>query len=106
MTGQEGRFVYVLDAENKVTKRTVTVGTQVWRAPPPDAGGKTNGWSLTPTKPAADGKTPSPTGVRSLIAILKGLSTDDVVIVNGLQKTRPGTPATPDLWELKGPAAK
>lgn len=104
MTGQEGRYVYVLDAENKVTKRTVTVGPQVWRAPPPDADKKANGWMLVPTKPGADGKTRPPTVMRSLIAILKGLTADDVVIVNGLQKVRPGAPASPDMWELKGPA--
>ena len=27
MTGQEGRYVYVVGAENKISKRTVTVGS-------------------------------------------------------------------------------
>jgi RND family efflux transporter MFP subunit len=103
MTGQEGRYVYVIGPENKVMKRTVTVGPQVWRAPPPDPDKKANGWALAPIKPGADGKTPPPAAVRSVIAILQGLTADDVVIVNGLQKVRPGAPATPDVWELKGP---
>ncbi|MGE3777311.1 MAG: efflux RND transporter periplasmic adaptor subunit, partial [Pirellulaceae bacterium] len=33
MTGQEGRFVYVLGPDNTVLKRSVTVGPQVWKAP-------------------------------------------------------------------------
>ena len=105
MTGQEGRYVYVLSADNKVMKRTVTVGTHVWRAPP-EAGAKGDGWTQVPTKPGADGKTPPPSAVRSLVAILKGLTAEDLVVVNGLQKARPGAPVTPDVWELKSPAVK
>ncbi|MBO0698799.1 MAG: hypothetical protein J2P46_10425, partial [Zavarzinella sp.] len=57
--------------------------------------------------PAADGKSspPAPLRVpaRSVIAIDKGLNPDDRVIVVGLQKARPGTPVTPEPWELRPP---
>jgi RND family efflux transporter MFP subunit len=107
MTGQEGRFVYVVGAGNKVQKRTVTVGPQVWRAPPPapDAKPDPNAWTLAPPAPPADGKPgPQPAVVRSAVAVLSGLKADDVVIVSGLQKARPGAPVAPETWALRGPA--
>lgn len=115
-TGQEGRFVFVIGKDSVVTKRTVTVGANVWRAPPPGTPGPP-GWVLTnpnPKPPAAPppGAPPAPPGppppttvpARSIVAIEKGLGPDDLVIVNGLQKARPGAPVTPDLWDLKPPA--
>ncbi len=35
MTGQEGRYVFVLDQENVVQKRTVTIGATVWKGAKP-----------------------------------------------------------------------
>ena len=120
-TGQEGRFVYVIGKDNVVTKRTVTVGASVWRAPPPGTPGPP-GWVLTnpnpkppgppaagpPGAPAPPPGPPPPTTVpaKAIVAIEKGLQPDDSVIVNGLQKARPGAPVAPETWELKPPAAK
>jgi RND family efflux transporter MFP subunit len=103
MTGQEGRFVYVIGPENKVLKRTVKVGTTVWRAPPPDD--KSPRWQLVTDKPGKDGKPPPPGVVRAVVAVESGLTADDVVIVNGLQKVRPGGPATPDERQFSPPPA-
>ncbi len=109
MTGQEGRFVYVVGADNKVVKRTVTVGTQVYRIPPSQAGQPAE-WMLTNPTPAPppQGAPPPPakTPVRSVVAIVKGLSTDDVIIVDGLQKARPGGEVTPEMRTLSGPPPK
>lgn len=113
MTGQEGRFVYVVvrepnpkdesKPEYKVTKRTVKVGMTVWRMPPADDT-KTPRWQLLATTPDKDGKTPPPGLVRALVAVESGLTAQDVVVVNGLQKVRPGGPCTPDLRNLTPPA--
>ena len=35
MTGQDGRFVYVIGADNKVERRKVVVGPKIWSAPLP-----------------------------------------------------------------------
>lgn len=111
MTGQEGRFVFVVkkvpdpkDATkliDLVIKQSVKVGTTVWRAPPPDA--KVPRWLLTTDQPGKDGKVPPPGVVRSVVAVESGLSADDVVIVNGLQKARPGAPVTPDVRQFQPP---
>ncbi|OWK43596.1 efflux RND transporter periplasmic adaptor subunit [Fimbriiglobus ruber] len=109
MTGQEGRYVFVVGKDNVIQKRTVTVGVQVWRAPPP---GTPDGpkWTLTnpnPPAPKPDAKIPPPSTsipVRSVVAILKGLEAGDVVVVNGLQKARPGAPVTPEEWDFSPPA--
>lgn len=96
-TGQEGRFVYVVGKDNTVAKRTVTVGTQVFRTPPPgDAKSPPPAWSLR--NPAKDA--PQPPTLRALVAIEKGLQADDVVVVDGLQRVRPGAPVTPEPLEL------
>jgi membrane fusion protein, multidrug efflux system len=109
MTGQEGRFVYVLGPGDVVEKRVVTIGTRIWQAPPPNEPGPP-GWVLintNPPPPAEDGKGGPPAPLRlparSVIAIDKGLTPEDRVIVNGLQKARPGTPVAPDTWELRAP---
>jgi len=124
MTGQEGTYVYVVKENNEVEKRVVTTLPQaVWRAGP--AGSKKPPeWKLlasgprptppTPPEakdaPAAKGPPPKdappmPTeaAVRSIVAVEKGLSKDDRVIVLGLQKARAGASVAPDMWELKGP---
>jgi RND family efflux transporter MFP subunit len=100
LTGQEGRFVYVIGPENKVVKRTVKVGSTVWRAPPPaDPAPR---WRLVPP----DGAKPSsqPPALRTIVAIEDGLTAGDRVVVVGLQRARPGAPVTPDEWRLVPPA--
>jgi RND family efflux transporter MFP subunit len=107
MTGQEGRFVYVLGADNVVEKRSVTVGPQVFKGEPPE--GK-QGWTLAPAEgaepPAAEGDESSvavEAPVPSVIAIESGLTTDDVIVINGLVKARPGTPVAPQSRKLRPP---
>ncbi len=107
MTGQEGRYVYVLGSGDVVEKRVVTVGTRIWREPPPGESAEP-GWvlihpnSATQERQAPQG--PVRESARSVIAITKGLGPDDRIVVNGLQKARPGVPVTPDNWELHAPA--
>jgi RND family efflux transporter MFP subunit len=100
MTGQEGRYVYVVGKDNVVTKRTVTVGTQVYRAPPP---GGTDApppaWTL---KSPTAGAPPGPV-LRSVVSIEKGLKPDDVIVVDGLQRARPGAAVEPQMLDLTGP---
>jgi RND family efflux transporter MFP subunit len=98
MTGQEGRYVYVVGAENKVSKRTVTVGTQVFRAPPPAPDAPPPAWSFK----GAAGTPPGPV-VRSVVAIEKGLTKDDVIVIDGLQRARPGVPVEPQMYEFNTP---
>lgn len=105
MTGQEGRYVYVLDDKKVVTKRSVTVGPSVWKAPLlPDP--RQRGWVLTSLdgdgKAAAEQKS---VPVPSVVAIESGLKPSDQVVINGLTKARPGSPVTPDVRELKPPPA-
>lgn len=101
MTGQEGRFVYVLGAGDVVEKRVVTLGTKVWQEPP--AGEATSpGWALINPN-AAQGQGPVRLSARSVVAIDRGLTAGDRVIVNGLQKARPGAPVVPDVWDLQSP---
>lgn len=96
MTGQEGRFVFVLGPGEVVEKRVVTVGPKVWQAPP--AGEATPGWVLA--DPAGTVRRP----VRAVVAIEKGLTPTDRVVVVGLQKARPGAPVSPDAWDFRAPA--
>jgi RND family efflux transporter MFP subunit len=100
MTGQEGRFVYVLGPGDAVEKRVVTVGTRIWQVPSGSAAEP--GWALVNANPAAEGG-PIRVSARSIVAIDKGLTVDDRVIVNGLQKARPGAPVAAEDWELRPP---
>ena len=109
MTGQEGRFVYVLGQDDVVEKRVVTIGTRVWQALQADEDPQP-GWVLMNPNPvpAAENGAGAPSGpvrisARSVIAIEKGLTLDDRVIVNGLQRARPGAPVAPEIWELRAP---
>lgn len=108
MTGQEGRFVYVVKPDNTVEKRIVTVGPSVWRAPSPVPGKTPSGWVLEnpnptpnpdPNAPLASTRRP----ILSMIAITAGLNPGDRVIVDGLQKTRPKAPVVPEEWVLRAP---
>jgi RND family efflux transporter MFP subunit len=111
MTGQEGRFVYIIGPENKVEKRAVKVGPQYWAAPSPGSPPQP-GWTLrNPKPPAPDeqkpGAPPVPAVIQlqSIVAIDEGLKGDERIIVNGLQKARPGAPVSPDEWTLNAPSA-
>jgi|GEM_PF-18910 len=115
MTGQEGRYVYVVETDNTVTKRTVKVGPQFWRMPTSNAPqGETPkpGWKLAAkAPPTADKPAIAAPLLRSVVAIPmhpekgKGLQPGDSVIVVGLQKVRLGATAQPEEWELKGPTS-
>ena len=116
MAGQQGQYVYVVGPDKKVAMRVVTVGPRVYRAPPA-AENKPSAWVLNDPNPPPPGggkdakpgpavpPLPSKIPVRSVVAIEKGLGVDDVVIVNGLQKARPGGEVAPDMWQFNGPAA-
>ncbi len=126
MAGQEGRFVYVLNDQNVVAKRTVSVGPQVWTLPPPEKSSAPipipilipvlipipipipiPHWQLTNPNPPTEGdQARTRLTIRSVVAIDKGLTAGDRVIVNGLQKARPGAPVTPAEWEFKPPSGK
>jgi len=95
MTGQEGQFVYVVDENNAIQNRTVTVGSRVWRAASKDAGEQP--WTLESA--GAQKKTPIP----SVVAIEKGLNSTDWVVINGLSKARPGANVQPDRMKMQGP---
>jgi multidrug efflux pump subunit AcrA (membrane-fusion protein) len=79
MTGQEGRFVYVVnekDGKQVVEKRLVTLGPTVYRAPPPAPGEVAPGWVLANPnpKPAEKGPPmPARRPVRSVVAVTGGL---------------------------------
>jgi RND family efflux transporter MFP subunit len=102
MTGQEGRYVYVIGADNKVEKRSVTVGPQVWASSPSSAQ-PLSGWTLFNLKPAEKDKAEKPVPLQSIVAIEKGLNVGERIIVNGLQKARPGLPVSPIEWRLQEP---
>ena len=104
MTGQEGRFVYVIGEGNIVEKRSVTVGPQVW-APPPPGATRQAGWKLANPKAEA-GKPEVSLPLQSIVAIEKGLKTGERIIVNGLQKARPGSEVAPDEWQIQAPTSK
>ncbi|WP_439621743.1 efflux RND transporter periplasmic adaptor subunit [Gemmata sp.] len=108
MTGQEGRYLYVVGANNVVEKRIVTLGPSVWKAPPPEPGVVAPSWTLvnpTPPPPPEKGPpVPARRPVRSMIAVTAGLKPDDRVIVDGLQRSRPGAPVAPEEWAMHPPA--
>jgi RND family efflux transporter MFP subunit len=106
MAGQEGRFVYVLNEKNIVAKRTVTVGPLVWSLPPPDEALPTF-WELTNPNPPPEGDPArARLTIRTVVSIEKGLQPGDRIIVNGLQRARPGAPVTPAEWQFKPPVLK
>jgi hypothetical protein len=107
MTGQEGRFVYVVRPDNVVEKRSVTVGPTLWRTPPPERGKLPSSWTLDnpPQTPLAPGEALQDTRrrVKSVVAITAGLSASDRVIIDGVQKARPSEKVDPSEWVLKAP---
>lgn len=108
LSGQEGRFLYVVGPDGKVEKRVVTVGATVWKAPPPAPGSAAPSWVAVNPSPAppAEGRPPAPTRrlIRSVVAITAGLRADDRVILDGLQQARPGAAVAPEEWNMTPPA--
>ncbi|AMV24904.1 Efflux pump periplasmic linker BepD precursor [Gemmata sp. SH-PL17] len=108
LSGQEGRFVFVVTPEGVVKKRPVTVGANVWKLPATEAGVTPPSWvAVNPTPPPKkEGQPPVETrkNIKSVVAITAGLKADDRVILAGLHQVRPDAPATPDEWVLKPPA--
>ena len=101
-SGQEGRFVFVVGPDNKVVKKVVTVGTRVYRTPPPGENpGPPPPWTLTNPDPKAPPPAAAP--VESVVAIDRGLGPDEWVIVDGLLRTRPGAEVAPEEWRFVGP---
>jgi RND family efflux transporter MFP subunit len=107
LTGQEGRFVYVLNAENKVEKRIVTVGPVVWKAPPMAPGVAPPSWVLVNPSPSlpAEGQPPASTrrAAKSVVAITVGLHPTDRVILDGLHRVKPGDAVNPEEWNMTPP---
>jgi len=124
LTGQEGRFVYVVGANDVMEKRTVVPGPVVWRAPKNgEAAQESSAWKLEgppaeSAPPPSDAKgtdkaaAPSkgasaklaPPVLRSVIAIESGLKPGDRIVFNGIQRVRPGAAAKPEGWKLVRPA--
>ena len=81
LSGQEGRFLYVVGADGKVEKRVVTVGASVWKAPPTVPGKTPPNWVAVNPSPAppAEGQPPAPTRrtIKSVVAITAGLQPGD-----------------------------
>ncbi|MBA4187136.1 MAG: hypothetical protein C0467_03875 [Planctomycetaceae bacterium] len=110
MTGQEGRFLYVVGANNMVEKRIVTLGPTIWKTPATELGVVAPSWVLinpNPGPPPEKGP-PPPTRrpIKSMVAIMAGLKPEDRVIVDGVQRARPGSPVSPEEWAMNPPAAK
>ena len=103
MTGQEGRFVYVLGEGDVVQKRTVQVGPQIYKGIPSDIA-KSQGWTLFAPATTPEGKD-QVVQLPAVISIESGLSINDRVVVNGLTKARPGSPVSPLAFELKLPTS-
>ncbi|QEL20210.1 efflux RND transporter periplasmic adaptor subunit [Limnoglobus roseus] len=109
MTGQEGRYVFVIGENGIAQKRIVTVQPQVvWKVAPAGVA-PTPPWMLNP--PAEQkmldgsvGKPLPPKSALAVVAIETGLAAGDRIVVNGLQKiVRPGMEVKPELWALQPP---
>ncbi len=101
MTGQEGRFVYVIGEGDIIQKRTVQVGPQVSKVAVSTTGDR-KGWTLNAAGASAT-DAPQSIAVAAVVSIESGLKATDQIVVNGLMKSRPGSPVSPQLWELKPP---
>jgi membrane fusion protein, multidrug efflux system len=119
LTGQEGRFVYILGKDNVIEKRTVVPGPIVWRTPangsdeprwtlegPPPKAPVADAPGSPETKPGPPTKTQLPPPVlRSVISVQKGLKAGEKIVFNGIQRVRPGAPVVPEDWKMKKPPA-
>jgi multidrug efflux pump subunit AcrA (membrane-fusion protein) len=107
LTGQEGRFLYVLTPDNKIDKRLVTVGASAWKTPAPVPGVVPSSWAaVNPNPPPkAEGQPPVPARrtIKSMVVIGSGLRADDRVILDGLHRAKPGDAVEPAEWNLEAP---
>lgn len=107
LSGQEGQFVYVVNAEGVVAKRLVTIGATVWKALPAVPGVTPPSWVAVNPQPAPPqpGKPPAPTrrNVKAAVAIAAGLQPGDRVLLDGLQQVRPGSTVVPEEWVFTPP---
>jgi len=94
MAGQEGRYVYVVRPDNTVEKRLVNVGARLEESRPGQAAA---GWKLVGPERAEK-------PVASMIAIDTGVAAGDRVVVDGLQRARPGAPVNAADWTITPPA--
>ena len=97
----------MLKADNKVERRLVTLGPQVWKAPAAAPGESPPGWVMVNPNPPppSNGGPPPPTRrpVLSLVSIRAGLDATDRVIVDGVVKVRPMQEVAPQEWVLTPP---
>jgi RND family efflux transporter MFP subunit len=107
MTGQEGRYVYIVKDDNTVKQQLVTLGPPVWKAPQAVPGVVHDGWVMNHKPPPNDGQLVSTRRrVQSMVSIVSeidGLSDSDRVIVDGAQKARPKQVVVPQEWTLQAP---
>ena len=107
VTGQDGQSVYVLDKENKLVRRSVTVIDQAVYKARSEEQKKNPTWMLSAPKELPEGvpeKEPLP--LLSVVAISKGLEIDDQVLVTGLVTARPGAEVRPMLRTIEAPELK
>ncbi len=98
MTGQQGRFVYVVKPDNTIEARPVTlVNEPVWRIPTKDAKDPEY-WTIQDA-----GKPDSAKRLQSVVAVESGLSVNERIVVNGLLKARPGEPVKPEEMTITAP---
>lgn len=107
LTGQEGRFLYVLTPDNKIEKRLITVGASAWKTPAPVPGVVPSSWAaVNPNPPPkAEGQPPVPARrpIKSMVVIVSGLKPDDRVVLDGLHRAKPGDTVAPAEWVLEAP---
>jgi RND family efflux transporter MFP subunit len=110
MTGQEGRFLYIVGPNNLVEKRLVTLGPCVWKTPSQEPSVVAPCWAIVNPNPAPAPEKGPPLSarrsVKSMVAITAGLNPEDRVIVDGIQRARPGAPVTPEEWTMHPPTVK
>ena len=107
MTGQEGRFLYVLTPDDKIERRIVSIGATVWKAPTQTPGVALPTWvavNPAPPPPPAEGPpAPARRTIKSMVAVVAGLKADDRVVLDGLHRAKPGDPVAPEEWRLDAP---
>ena len=104
ITGQDGQSVYVLDKENKLVRRAVTVIDQAVYKARTEEQKKNPAWMLSAPSELPKGlPEQKPMPLLSVVAISKGLETGDQVLVTGLATARPAHPSNRCCGKLKRP---
>ena len=104
VTSQEGQSVFVLDKENKLKRRLVTViDHPVYKTKTTEQEADPK-WMLSAPSERPEGvPEQGPMPLLSVVAISKGLTTDDRVLITGLVQARPGSPAKPIVRTMEPP---